>query len=109
MSEHDSGNNGQRRRMEAEEQEGHRQNRGLGNQLRRKSELSTPPLVGCIFRTRALNGEEEAADELAEPAVVAEEMLRVGSDGVDRQAVRAAQMMEERFQEWGAARQDKRR
>ena len=62
-----------------------------------------------IQNARALNGEEEAADEPAEPAVVAEEMLRVGSNGEDRQAVRAAQLMEDRFQEWDAAGQDRRR
>ena len=62
-----------------------------------------------IQNARALNGEAEAADEPVEPAVVAEEMLRVGSNGEDRQAVRAAQLMEDRFQEWDAAGQDRRR
>ena len=64
-----------------------------------------------IQNARAQNGEEEAADEPAEPAVVADEMLRVGSNGdcPNMQAVRAAQLMEDRFQEWDAAGQDRRR
>jgi hypothetical protein len=62
-----------------------------------------------IQNARAPNGEEDAADEPAEPAAVAEEMLSMGRNGEDRQAVRAAQLMEDRFQEWDAAGQDRRR
>jgi hypothetical protein len=53
-----------------------------------------------IQNARAPNGEEDAADEPAEPAVVGEEMLSMGRNGQGRQAIRAAQLMEERFQEW---------